>query len=134
MTPAQQTLVQTSFAKIAPIAETAAVLFYDDLFARDPGLRALFKADMAEQRRKLMAMLATAVNHLNDWTALSAAVRALGRRHAVYGVRPTDYATVGAALIATLEKGLGDDFTPEMRDAWQACIALVASDMLEGAT
>jgi nitric oxide dioxygenase len=130
MTPAQQTLVQTSFAKVAPIADTAASLFYEELFQRDPALRVLFKQDMAEQRRKLMAMLATAVAHIGDWSTISAAVRALGRRHVSYGVKAADYETVGAALMATLEKGLGDNFTPEIREAWAACIAKVAGEML----
>jgi hypothetical protein len=39
MTPAQQILVQTSFAKVVPIADVAATLFYEDLFQRDPRLR-----------------------------------------------------------------------------------------------
>ncbi len=134
MTPKQQTLVQSSFAKVAPIADEAASLFYEELFQRDPTLRALFKQDMVEQRRKLMAMLATAVAHIGDWSTISAAVEALGRRHVGYGVKPADYETVGAALMATLEKGLGPDFTPEVRDAWAACIAKVAGEMLGTAT
>jgi hemoglobin-like flavoprotein len=134
MTPAQQKLVQTSFAKVTPIADMAATLFYEELFRRDPSLRALFKQDMAEQRRKLMAMLATAVAHIGDWNTISAAVQAVGRRHVGYGVKPADYETVGAALIATLEKGLGPDFTPEVHGAWTACIAMVAADMLDGRT
>jgi hemoglobin-like flavoprotein len=129
MTAEERKLVQTSFARIAPIADVAAKLFYEELFARDPRLRSLFTADMAEQRQKLMAMLATAVNHLNDWSAVQAALHQLGRRHASYGVKPEDYATVGAALIATLETGLGAAFTPDVRNAWQSCIALVATEM-----
>jgi hemoglobin-like flavoprotein len=130
MTPEQQTLVRNSFAKVAPIADTAAALFYDELFKRDPALRSLFKPDMTEQRQKLMAMLATAVANLGEWEKISAAVAALGRRHVGYGVKPADYQTVGAALIATLEKGLGADFTPEVRAAWLACINQVAGEML----
>ncbi len=134
MTPAQQTLVQTSFAKVAPISDLAATIFYEELFDRDPKLRTLFKEDMTEQRQKLMAMLATAVAHVGDWAMISGAVRALGKRHAGYGVAPADYETVGAALLATLEKGLGDAFTPEVRDAWSACITLVATEMLDAAS
>jgi hemoglobin-like flavoprotein len=130
MTPEQQTLVRNSFAKVAPIADTAAALFYDELFERDPALRSLFKPDMTEQRQKFMAMLATAVANLGEWEKISAAVKALGRRHVSYGVKPADYQTVGAALIATLEKGLGADFTPEVRAAWLACINQVAGEML----
>jgi len=130
MTPEQQTLVRSSFAKVAPIADTAAILFYEELFRLDPGLRPLFKEDLTEQRKKLMAMLTTAVLNLGEWEKISAAVRALGRRHVSYGVKPADYQTVGAALIATLEKGLGADFTPEVRAAWLACISTVAGEML----
>ena len=132
MTPAQQDLVQASFAKVAPIADQAAILFYDDLFRREPRLRVLFKEDMQEQRRKLMAMLGTAVANLKTWSAIAPAVRALGARHVGYGVTPGDYATVGAALLATLATGLGEDFTPEVREAWVACYAVVAAEMMGG--
>jgi hemoglobin-like flavoprotein len=130
MNPAQQDLVQTSFAQVAPIAEQAASIFYDDLFARDPSLRALFPDDMTEQRRKLMAMLATAVANLKTWDRIVAAVKDLGRRHVAYGVKPAHYDIVGAALIATLQKGLGDAFTPETKEAWIACYQAVSAEML----
>jgi hemoglobin-like flavoprotein len=129
MTPAQKVLVQASFAKVAPIADVAATLFYEDLFQRDPRLRPLFKEDMTEQRQKLMAMLGTAVANLGNWEKIAAAVQALGRRHVDYGVKPDDYTAVGMALIATLEKGLGDEFTPEVRDAWLSCYAAVTAEM-----
>jgi hemoglobin-like flavoprotein len=131
MTADQKYLVRTSFEKIVPIADTAAVLFYDELFRRDPRLRHLFKNDMAEQRRKLMQMLAVAVAHLDSWDTIASAVRALGQRHRGYGVVPADYATVGAALITTLEGGLGDAFTPDVRAAWNACVTAIAGEMLE---
>jgi len=130
MTPTQQDLVQSSFAKVAPIADQAAVIFYDELFARDPALRKLFPEDMTEQRRKLMAMLATAVNNLKTWEKIQAAVQLLGARHVSYGVKPSHYETVGAALLATLAKGLGADFDEQTKDAWTACYAAVSSEML----
>ena len=133
MTPDQQVIVQTSFAKLTLIADLAAALFYEDLFRREPRLRHLFKEDMTEQRQKLMTMLGTAVAHLRCWEKIATAVQALGRRHVAHGVRPADYDTVGAALIATLEKGLGDDFTPEVRDAWLACYTAIAAEMLGAA-
>lgn len=133
MTPEQKTLVKTSFAKVVPIADTAAILFYDNLFARDPKLRSLFKVDMAEQRRKLMVMLATAINGLDNWGQLAPAVRTLGERHVDYGVTPADYNTVGAALIQTLETGLGADFTPDVRAAWLACYSAIVGEMLPAA-
>jgi hemoglobin-like flavoprotein len=134
MSPDQQNLVQSSFAKVAPIADVAARLFYEDLFARDPRLESLFKGDMTEQRRKLMVMLTMAVNHVGDWRSVQSAIRSLGHRHVAYGVTPADYETVGASLIATLEKGLGADFTPDVRSAWQACIATIANEMLTAST
>jgi len=93
-------------------------------------LRLLFKEDMTEQRQKLMSMLGTAVANLRNWDRIAAAIQALGKRHVSYGVAPADYETVGASLIATLEKGLGDDFTPEVRDAWVACYAAIVAEML----
>jgi len=131
LTPSQKQLVRTTFAKIEPIADTAAMMFYDELFERDPNLRHLFKNNMAEQRKKLMQMLAVAVEHLDDWKTISNAVRALGKRHRGYGVSPADYDTVGAALITTLERGLGPEFTPEVRAAWLACITAIAGEMLD---
>jgi hemoglobin-like flavoprotein len=134
VTPAQQALVQASFAKVVPIADTAATLFYEDLFRRNPSLRALFKEDLAEQRQKLMAMIGTAVANLGNWANIAPAVAALGERHVAYGVKTEDYDTVGKALIATLEKGLGDAFTPQVREAWLDCYAAVASEMMAGAS
>lgn len=133
MTQEQKDLVQTSFGKIVPISDTAAVLFYDQLFALDPSLRGLFKSDMADQRAKLMAMLATAVSKLGDWESLAPALHNLARRHVRYGVEPAHYETVGAALLATLEKGLGNEFTPPVRDAWVVCYTSIAREMI-GAT
>ena len=118
---------------MVPIADTAATLFYEDLFRRNPSLRALFKEDMADQRRKLMTMIGTAVANLGNWANIAPAVAALGQRHAAYGVKIEDYDTVGKALIATLEKGLGDAFTPEVKEAWLACYAAVAAEMVNGA-
>ena len=86
MTPEQITLVQTSFQKVVLIAGTAADLFYDRLFESAPQIRALFPQDMAEQKKKLMAMLATAVTNLHKLDTILPAVQALGQRHTGYGV------------------------------------------------
>ena len=133
LTETQIALVQSSFATIAPIADDAAVLFYNRLFEIDPSLRQMFKGDMAEQRRKLMQMLSAAVKGLQRLDRLVPAVEDLGRRHAGYGVTDTHYETVGAALLWTLEKGLGRAFTPEMRDAWATVYGLLASTMKNAA-
>jgi hemoglobin-like flavoprotein len=87
---------------------------------------------MAEQRVKLMAMLTTAVRSLGRWDSLVPALRELGRRHIGYRVKPDHYETVGTALLATLEKGLGKDFTPPVREAWVVCYTSIAWEMMEG--
>ncbi len=129
----QKRLVQESFAKVEPIAEAAADLFYNKLFELDPGLEALFKGDIKEQGRKLMATLKLAVKGLDDLKKLVPVVQDLGRRHAGYGVKPEHYGTVAVALLWTLEQGLKDDYTPEVKEAWTAVYALLAGTMVEAA-
>ena len=133
MTSAEKLLVQTTFAKVAPIADTAALLFYGRLFEIDPTLRSLFKGDMVEQGRKLMQMIGVAVNGLDRLDQLVPAVQQLGVRHATYGVKDEHYATVATALLWTLEQGLGADFTPEAKDAWTAAYTVLAGTMREAA-
>jgi hemoglobin-like flavoprotein len=133
MTPLQKELVQASFAKVAPIAEQAADLFYSRLFELDPSLRSLFKPDMKEQKKKLMMMLAAAVRGLDDLNSLGPVVRGLGARHGGYGVKDEHYATVASALLWTLEKGLGPAFTPETREAWTVVYGILASTMQDAA-
>jgi hemoglobin-like flavoprotein len=133
VTLTQIELVQRTFAVIAPIADDAAALFYRRLFEIDPTLRAMFKADMADQRRKLMQMLTAAVKGLPRLDRLVPVVEDLGRRHAAYAVTDDHYDTVGAALLWTLEKGLGDAFTAEAREAWTTVYGLLASTMKNAA-
>lgn len=133
MTPQQIDLVQASWKQVVPVAETAAQMFYGRLFFLDPSLRALFLGDMREQGRKVMAMLSYTVNGLTRLEVLLPAIRALGRRHTTYGVRPEHYFTVGAALLWTLEQGLGAAFTPAVREAWVAAYGVLASTMRDAA-
>ena len=133
LTAAQKTLVQTSFATIVPIADDAAALFYQRLFELDPSLEAMFRGSMIEQRRKLMHMLTAAVKGLDRLEQLVPVVQDLGRRHAAYGVAEDHYDTVGAALLWTLEMGLGAGFTAETREAWTAVYALLATTMKDAA-
>jgi len=132
MTPDQKTLVQESFKSVAPIADTAAKLFYQKLFVLDPELKSLFKGDMEEQGKKLMKMIATAVNALDRLDDIVPAVQDLGVRHVAYGVKDKDYDTVGEALLWTLEQGLGDLYTPEVQEAWTVVYG-VLSDTMKGA-
>ena len=129
MNPEQIKLVQESFEKVVPIADAAAALFYGRLFDLDPALEALFKGDMVEQGRKLMQMLGVAVKSLDRLEQVLPAVCALGARHGAYGVREKDYDTVGRALIWTLRKGLGEDFTPETEAAWVEVYTALAGVM-----
>jgi hemoglobin-like flavoprotein len=133
MTPNQIEMVQRSWNQVLPIAEAAAQMFYDRLFTLDPSLRSLFRGDMKEQGRKLMTMIGFAVKGLTRLEQLVPGVQALGRRHAGYGVRDEHYATVAAALLWTLEQGLGEAFTAEVRDAWTTAYGLLANTMKDAA-
>lgn len=116
-----------------PNATLVADIFYTRLFTLDPTLRPLFKGDLAQQGRLLMVMLNSAVSGLPQLDTLAPVVRQLGARHVHYGVREAHYTTVGSALMWTLEQGLGDKFTPEVREAWARTYGLLSSVMLEGA-
>lgn len=133
MTPQQIQLVRSSFALVVPIAATAAQIFYDRLFAIDPSLKALFKSDLVHQGQRLMDMMGVAVGLLDKPQHLLPALRHLGGRHVEYGVQSGHYATVGRALLETLEIGLGDAFDGPTRQAWSAMYALVSTTMIEGA-
>ncbi len=133
MTPQQITLVKSSWQQVLPIKETAAELFYNQLFTLDPSLKALFKGDMKEQGKKLMTMITVAVNALDKLETIVPAVQDLGRRHAGYGVKDAHYDTVAGALLWTLGKGLGDGFTEEVKQAWVAAYTILASTMKQAA-
>ena len=133
MTPEDQTLVRESFDKLVPIAPQAAALFYDRLFMLDPSLKPLFKGDMAEQGRRLMKMIGTAVANLDKLETIVPAVEDLGRRHATYGVQPAHYDTVATALLWTLGQGLGSAFTPPVEAAWTEAYTILATVMKDTA-
>ncbi|MEM1274435.1 MAG: globin family protein [Pseudomonadota bacterium] len=133
MTPAEIDLVQGSFAKVVPIKDQAAALFYARLFDVAPDVRPLFKADLSEQGSKLMATLGVAVNGLKDLEAIVPVAQDLARRHLDYGVLAEHYPLVGVALLDTLEKGLGADFTPETKRAWVKAYTTLAGVMCEAA-
>lgn len=133
MTPETISAVQGTFAKVEPIADKAAVLFYGRLFELDPSLKPMFKGNMDEQGAKLMRMLGIAVRGLTSLDTIVPAVENLGVRHVAYGVKDEHYATVGAALLWTLEQGLGDDFTPEVKQAWTDVYTLLAQVMQDAA-
>ena len=133
MTSDQVELVQQSFAKVAPISEQAAVLFYGRLFEVAPGVRAMFPDDMTEQRKKLMATLAVVVNGLANLEAVLPAASALAKKHVAYGVKAEHYPIVGGALLWTLEKGLGTAWTPDVASAWTAAYGTLSGYMISEA-
>ena len=126
-------LVRASWQKVLPIKDTAARLFYGQLFELDPSLRSMFKGDMVEQGRKLMAMINTVVNSLDKLEPLLGTVEEMGRRHVAYGVTEAHYDTVGSALIWTLGQGLGDAFTPAVKDAWVEAYTILSTTMKQAA-
>jgi uncharacterized protein YjbI with pentapeptide repeats/hemoglobin-like flavoprotein len=134
LTSSQKQLVQSTFVKVALIADQAAALFYSRLFEIEPSVQVLFaKTDMKEQGRKLMQMIGTAVSGLDRLEAIVPDVQALGKRHVAYGVKKEHYAVVGEALLWTLEKGLGADFTPEVKDAWATVYGILAQTAIDAA-
>jgi len=133
LNPHQIQLVQDSYAKVGPIADQAARLFYDRLFEIAPEVRPMFKGDMEEQGRKLMAMIGTAVRGLGNLGELVPVVQNLGRRHATYGVADDHYEVVAEALLWTLEKGLGESFTGDVKEAWTSAYVLLADTMRQAA-
>src|SRR5262245_2459315 len=132
MTPQQIALVQSSFKSVVPIAPKAADLFYDRLFEIAPDVRKLFPADLAVQKVKLMAMLAKVVNNLHQLEAILPSLRQLGERHRHYGVSADHYAPVGAAILWTLEQGLGSAFSPDVKAAWTEAYYALAGAMRQG--
>jgi hemoglobin-like flavoprotein len=133
MTPKQKTLVKQTFAQVVPIGDQAAALFYGRLFELAPAVKPLFKGDMKAQGRKLMQMIGYCVGQLDTLDELVPAVKELGRKHVGYGVKDTDYATVGTALLWTLEQGLGPAFTPEVKEAWASVYGVLSATMIAGA-
>lgn len=132
MTPEQIDLVQSSWAKVAPQAKETATLFYGRLFEIAPEVKPLFPTDMEEQGKKLMQVLGMAVGSLTKLEELLPTVKQLGVKHVDYGVEDVHYDSVGAALLWTLEQGLGDDFTPETKEAWTITYVTLA-DVMKGA-
>ena len=135
MTPMQQQMIRESWQSVEPIQEQAAGLFYGRLFELEPAIARLFRrTDMASQRKLLMQTLTVVVKSIDRLDQIVPAVEALGRRHAGYGVRPAHYATVGEALLWTLETGLGPAFTPPVREAWTIAYTTLATVMIDAAT
>jgi hemoglobin-like flavoprotein len=133
MTPSQVTAIQESFGKVVPISEQAAALFYGRLFETAPETRTLFTGDMTVQGQKLMAAIGAVVNGLGEIETVIPVAQELAQRHVAYGVKPEHYNVVGAALLWTLEQGLADAFTPELRAAWSEAYGTLSGLMIAAA-
>lgn len=130
MSPEEIEIVQTTWAEVVPIADTAATLFYDRLFETDPDLKPLFAhVDLDAQKRKLIDALTYVVGNLDTFEDIAPQISDLGRRHVAYGATPAHYFSVGAALLATLETGLGDRWTEDAANAWTEAYTAVAGLM-----
>ena len=145
LTADEKHLIVGTYRLIVPVWETVADLFYRRLFEDEPRFRELFPGDMTKQKRKLMAMLAFVTKSL-DWTEeqwrdevapqedLFLVVLALGHRHHALDEIPGDvYGPVERALIWALDQGLGQAFTPQLRDAWSKLYRTLATSMRMGA-
>jgi hemoglobin-like flavoprotein len=134
MRPETERLVRESWARFEPIAVQSARFFYDKLFELDPEASRMFaKTDMEAQGRKVMQMLAEIVRNLGHPEELVPEVADLARRHVHYGVRDSQYDSLGTALLWTLERGLGPAYTPEVRDAWTEAYLLLSTVMRRAA-
>lgn len=133
ITSEQATLVRDSWNQLIPIAGQAAGLFYGKLFELDASLKLMFEGDMTEQGAKLMRMIGIAVDNLDRLDEVVPAVQELGVKHLGYGVKNSQYDTVGEALLWTLGQGLGDAFTKEVMVAWMDVYGLLANTMMDAA-
>jgi hemoglobin-like flavoprotein len=132
ITHAQIALVQSSFGEILPIADAAGLLFYERVFTLAPGTRSMFDGDIEPQAKRTMAAVKTAVDGLGDLDVVAPFLLRLGARHVRYGVRTEHFDVVGTALLWTLEQGLGEGFTPAVREAWVAAWNIIAGAMRTG--
>ncbi len=134
VTPEQIAVVKATWAKVVPISEFASRLFYDRLFETSPHLAPMFYGvDLVSQRQKLVKAINMVVMSLERIDTLIPTIRELGHRHLSYGAEESHYGEVGAALLWTLETGLGEDWSLEAETAWTNAYQLLASVMLEGA-
>jgi len=131
LTEKQIDLIQDSFGMVLPISEDAARLFYGRLFEIAPEVKSLFKNDMDVQGRKLMEMLSYLTGSLGALDEIIPAIQGLAKRHVAYGVKEEYYPSVGEALIWTLEKGLGDAFTQETKEAWIILYGILTNTMID---
>lgn len=131
MNPTEVALIQISFHRISSNAEEAIALFYARLFELDPTLRVPLGDGLLGEDDTLWSMLGTAVASLENLDTLLLATRAFGARHGHLVPFEEYYASVGAALMWTLRKMLGHEFTPAVADAWSSAYSLLAYTVID---
>jgi hemoglobin-like flavoprotein len=132
MTTEQRNLVRDSIASLREYSDAFALLFYGKLFELDPASRRLFHNDLALQGRKVMDMLASVVESLDNFQPLRARLADLGRQHANFGVRPEQYDTLTTALLWSIGQALGPSFDAPIREAWRLAINAICAAMKAG--
>jgi len=133
MTTKQIELVENSWDFVLMNTTEAGIIFYNRLFEIDPSLRNLFKGDIKSQSQKLISLITFAVHKLNSLDEILTDVKALGMRHNKYNVKEEHYATVAQALLWTLEKGLGNQWNEELKNAWVTLYTVLSKTMIEAA-
>lgn len=134
MSPQQISLVQNSWRLLRDLdPQMVGDLFYTKLFLDHPEVRTMFPKDMSGQHQKLIGKFNIVIARLHHFDDLKSDIVALAQRHVDYGVKPAQYPYVGAALLWTLQRSLGDDWTPAVADAWHTCYALLSETMIQAA-
>ena len=118
--------------KIKP--EILGDVFYTKLFYDNPELRKMFPQEMEEQNKKLIDMLNIIIERLENLNELKGEIIAVAKRHVDYGVKTEHYNMVGAALLWTLQKALGKDWTEELKTAWINCYNVLSVTMITAAS
>lgn len=125
-------LIKSSVERLRPQSQQFSALFYESLFRRMPGLEGLFRDEPAVRLAKFTSMLSTFANARN-FDKLIPAIRGLAKRHTGYGVHREHYQHSREAMLDALSGGLGSEFTPELRSAWEKVLDMMIGVMEEAA-
>ena len=132
MKPEQIKLVKKTWKILMGINPTIiGDAFYSKLFTDHPAIRKLFPSDMNQQYIKLVDMLTSIIMNLDHLESVSEEIIAMSNRHTGYGVKPAHYEMVGSALLWTLQKGLGAEWSNDIENAWIACYQSLADTMIQ---
>ncbi|MGE5107240.1 MAG: globin family protein [Sphingobacteriales bacterium] len=131
MTTKQIELIRASWTLVSAIdPETVGNLFYTRLFEIAPEVKPMFRNSLSEQSKKLLTTLGYVISSLNRLDSVADDIAKLAHRHVKYGVKPVHYIAVGEALLWTLEKGLGEHWNNELKEAWSQCYSILSAAMI----